>query len=58
MGRYCSSDGSRRARIVGIVLMVAGLLLILFSMPGWLWCTLLGVILISVGYLIWRFARP
>ena len=25
------------------------------TLPGWMWCTLLGVLLISIGYLIWRF---
>ena len=55
MGRYYSPGGNRFARIIGIVLMAAGLILILFSLPGWMWCTLLGVALISIGYLIWRF---
>lgn len=55
MGRYCSPGGNRFARIAGIVLMAAGLILILLSLPGWMWCTLLGAALISIGYLIWRF---
>ena len=55
MGGYRFSGRNRLAQIVGIVLMAAGLLLVLISLPGWMWCTLLGVLLISIGYLIWRF---
>ena len=42
-------------RILGIALMAAGFVLLLSSLPGWMWCTLLSVAMISVGYLIWRF---
>lgn len=48
--------GSRRTRIVGIVLMAAGVLVLLLSIPSWLWATLLGILLTSVGFLIWRFS--
>ena len=48
--------GSRGMRIVGIVLMAAGVLVLLLSIPSWLWATLLGILLTSVGFLIWRFS--
>lgn len=56
MGRYYFRGGNRLARLAGIVLMAAGLLLVLLSLPGWMWITILGILLISVGFLIWRFA--
>jgi len=55
MSGYRHSGRCRPARVAGIVLMAAGLLLVLVSLPGWMWITLLGIALISVGYLIWRF---
>ncbi|MGN0803428.1 MAG: hypothetical protein ACI4MF_12615 [Candidatus Faecivicinus sp.] len=57
MGRFCGPrNGSRTTRTIGIVLMAAGLVLLLLSVPSWMWATLLGIVLISVGFLIWRFA--
>ena len=55
MGWYRFQGDNRAAKIIGGALMIVGLLLLLISMPGWLWLTLLGVLLISVGYLLWRF---
>ena len=55
MGRYYFRGGNRLTRAIGIVLMAAGLLLVLLSLPGWMWITLLGILLISIGFLIWRF---
>ena len=55
MGRYYRQSGSRLTRIIGIVLMGAGFLILLLSMPGWMWATLVGIVLISVGFLCWRF---
>ena len=34
----------------------AGVLVLLLSIPSWLWATLLGILLTSVGFLIWRFS--
>lgn len=42
-------------KIVGIVLMLAGLLVILFCVPLWFWTMLLGVALAAGGFLLWRF---
>lgn len=56
MGRSCNYR--RRgggARITGIVLMVVGTLVFLIFVPRWVWSSALGVCLISVGYLLWRF---
>ena len=56
MGRFCwPRSGNRTMRAVGIALMAAGLALILLSVPSWLWASVLGVVLVSVGFLIWRF---
>ena len=58
MGGFCNFGGgqNRAARIVGVVLMVLGLILLLFSIPSWLWVSVLGILLISIGFLIWRFS--
>ena len=57
MGRFCMfrEGGNRNAKTLGVVLMCAGVLLLLLSVPSWLWASTFGVVLISVGYLIWRF---
>jgi len=57
MGRFCAfgGNGNHTTRIAGLVLMAAGLIILLLSVPSWLWASVLGILLISVGYLIWRF---
>ena len=55
MGRYCFPGGGRGIRILGVVMMGLGFLILLLSMPGWMWATLVGIVLISVGFLCWRF---
>ncbi|MBQ8507315.1 MAG: hypothetical protein IJ466_07810 [Clostridia bacterium] len=49
-----SSSGSR-SRIVGIVLMAIGALVLLLFVPYWVWTSVLAILLISIGFLIWRF---
>lgn len=59
MSRYCGtktgSSRNSRAKIAGIALMIVGVLLILLFVPCWAWTSVLGIALISVGFLIWRF---
>ena len=57
MGRFCAfgGNGNRSTRILGLALMAAGVLILLLSVPSWLWSSVLGVVLVSVGFLIWRF---
>ena len=43
------------ARTIGGLLMLAGAILQLLSLPSWFWFTGLGLILVGVGYLLWRF---
>ena len=43
--------------MAGIVLMVVGVLLFLIFVPDWVWTSALGVVLISVGFLLWRFGE-
>lgn len=58
MGR-CSKkrSGFRKpcSRTVGLWLMLAGVLVLIIFLPKWLWASVLGVILISAGFLMWRF---
>lgn len=57
MGRFCffGGNGNRSTKILGLVLMAAGVLILLLSVPSWLWASVLGVLLVSIGFLIWRF---
>ena len=56
MGRSCGyRSGNSGARVVGIVLMVVGVLMFLIFVPRWVWTSALGICLISVGFLLWRF---
>ena len=45
----------RKLRIAALVIMAAGLLLLVCNLPGWVWGTGLGILLISAGFLLWRF---
>lgn len=55
MGRFCFYGGGRGIRTLGVLLMAAGFLILLLSLPGWMWASLVGVALISIGFLLWRF---
>ena len=56
MGRCCEYKPKRSGtRITGIVLMVIGALIFLLFVPRWVWKSALGIVLISVGWLMWRF---
>ena len=50
----CVRRGSR-ARTAGGILMLAGTILLILSLPSWFWFTGLGLLLVGVGYLLWRF---
>lgn len=56
----CQSTSASRtcglvAKIAGIVLMLAGALVLLFCVPSWFWTMLLGLALFAGGFLIYRF---
>lgn len=58
MGRDCGyRPGRRGSRVAGAVLMVVGALVFLIFVPRWVWSSALGICLISVGYLMWRFGE-
>ena len=48
------SSGSG-SRILGLVLIAIGALVLLLFVPYWVWTSVLAVLLISIGFLIWRF---
>lgn len=61
MRRYCvgkssGSSGDAKTRIAGIVLMAVGVLVLLLFVPYWVWTSVLAILLISIGFLIWRFS--
>ena len=47
--------GPNAAKIAGIAMMIAGALLLLIFVPHWVWTGALGILLISLGFLLWRF---
>jgi len=58
MNKFCIGGGGRNrsgARILGAVLMAVGLLMFLLFVPCWVWTSVLAVLLVSIGFLIWRF---
>jgi len=61
MNRFCTSGGGSgrsgrsRSRILGVVLMGVGALVLLLFVPYWVWTSVLAILLISIGFLIWRF---
>ncbi|MEE1199633.1 MAG: hypothetical protein U0L09_03185 [Christensenellales bacterium] len=57
MSKICigNSGGDKKYRLLGIALMASGILVLLISIPGWMWATLLGILLFSIGFLVWRF---
>lgn len=56
MGKFCiGGSGNRSSKIIGLVLMAAGFIILLLSVPSWLWASILGILLVSIGFLIWRF---
>ena len=56
MGRSCGYKPKRNGtKAAGVVLMVIGALMFLIYVPRWVWTSALGIIFISVGFLLWRF---
>lgn len=56
MRKVCFGGGSKsNARILGIALMALGVLALLLFVPYWVWTSVLAVLLISIGFLVWRF---
>ena len=57
MRMFCGgSGGGSQAKTIGIVLMALGVLALLFFVPTWVWTSVLAVLLISIGFLVWRFS--
>ena len=60
MNKACKNNSgrgrNRYAKPVGIALMLAGVLLLMICVPYWLWTSVLSILLISVGFLLWRFS--
>ena len=56
MGRSCGNGPTNGGtRVVGNILMVVGMLMFLIFVPRWVWTSALGICLISIGFLLWRF---
>ena len=59
MNRACKDRrGGQRSgvsRWFCLGLMVVGVILLLCSLPSWLWMSVLAILLISAGFLLWRF---
>ena len=48
-------QGAKVTRVVGVALMVAGALMLLILVPRWVWTGFLAVLMISIGFLLYRF---
>ena len=55
MGRFCFYGKGRGVKTIGVVLMGAGFLILLLSVPSWMWASITGIVLVSIGFLFWRF---
>ena len=57
MRLYCmrKKQGLKPTKIIGVVLMAAGALTLLVFVPHWIWTGFLAVLMISVGFLLYRF---
>lgn len=53
VARY-PSKGGKAARIAGVLLIAAGIILIILCVPLWAWLSLVGVALIMAGLLLLR----
>lgn len=51
----CGGQRSGVSRWFGLGLMLVGVILLLCSLPSWLWMSVLAILLISAGFLLWRF---
>ncbi len=54
--RYRGCDDSA-GRLVGTLLIAAGLLLLFLCIPGWAWAALAGVALVLLGYWLLQMGR-
>ena len=48
-GRQGAGCGLREARLLGVLLLSAGLVLLFLCIPGWAWTALLGAALTALG---------
>lgn len=55
MGKKCAGSTGSRAKLIGVILMAVGALVLLLFVPYWVWTSVLSVVLISIGFLVWRF---
>ena len=57
MARYCGYRRGGGTKLAGILMMLAGALMFLIFVPKWVWTSALGIVFISVGFLLWRFGE-
>jgi len=55
--RRTRGSGISASRIAGLVLMLAGGLMLLIFVPRWVWMGALSIVMMSVGFLLWRFSE-
>ncbi|MDO4370022.1 MAG: hypothetical protein Q4D43_01780 [Clostridia bacterium] len=56
MTKFCGGGGGTSGtKIAAIVLMALGVLVLLLFVPYWVWTSVLSILLISIGFLLWRF---
>ncbi len=57
MSRYCGPVRPKPnvQKLVGLALMIAGALTLLIFVPRWVWAGALSIVMMSAGFLLWRF---
>jgi len=54
----CFPAGTNKIfEIVGYVLLIVGVILLFFCIPGWAWLAILGLALIIAGYFLLRLSN-
>lgn len=54
----CFPAGTNKAfEIAGYVLLIVGVILLFFCIPGWAWLAILGLALIIAGYFLLRLSN-
>ncbi|MBQ4088690.1 MAG: hypothetical protein IJC56_02245 [Clostridia bacterium] len=52
---FRSNRGMCKSRIFGILLMLAGLIIMMIIVPYWAWTGIICTVITVIGFLLWKF---
>ena len=52
---FRSNKGFCRSRICGMLLMLAGLVIMMIIVPRWAWTGIICAVMTIIGFLLWKF---